>query len=218
MIMDTTMPISRRQLLERTCLGFGNLVLADLARATTYNDLKPRPTHFPAKAKAVIQLVQNGGPSQMDLFDPKPELAKRAGEPLPGGVEIHQPNNVNTLLPSPFEFRKHGQCGMDISEMLPHIAGIADEACFIRSMHTEHNNHLEGLNMLLTELRSTFSQGLANNISPINPVCRNSTPASASATSNSRTRMQFTAGAICSISSINYSANLFSLNPQRWHL
>ncbi len=145
--------LSRRQLLERTCLGFGGMALADLLRGSTAgspNDLKVRSTHFPAKAKAVIQLVQNGGPSQMDLFDPKPELAKRAGQPLPGGVEIHQPNNVNTLLPCPFEFRKHGQCGMDISEMLPHIAGISDELCFIRSMHTEHNNHLEGLNMLLT--------------------------------------------------------------------
>ena len=142
---------SRRQLLERTCLGFGNLVLADLLNgAATYNDLKPRRTHFPAQAKAVIQLVQNGGPSQMDLFDPKPVLTRLAGQPLPGGVEIHQPNNVNTLLPCPFEFRKHGQCGMDISEMLPHTAGIADQLCFIRSMHTEHNNHLEGLNMLLT--------------------------------------------------------------------
>jgi hypothetical protein len=145
-------PLSRRQLLDRTCLGFGNLVLADLLCGAdgVPNDLRARKPHFPAKARAVIQLVQNGGPSQMDLFDPKPELTKRAGQPLPGGVEIHQPNNVNTLLPTPFTFKKHGQCGMDVSEMLPHIAGIVDELCFVRSMHTEHNNHLEGLNMLLT--------------------------------------------------------------------
>lgn len=142
---------SRRRLLESTTLGFGSLVLADLLRGSTPpNNLKPRPVHFPAKAKAVIQLVQNGGPSQMDLFDPKPLLKKLAGQPLPGGVEIHQPNNVNTLLPSPFTFRQHGQCGMDISEMLPHTAKIVDDLCFIRSMHTEHNNHLEALNMLLT--------------------------------------------------------------------
>ncbi|MBL8174193.1 MAG: DUF1501 domain-containing protein [Bryobacterales bacterium] len=138
-------------MLERTCLGFGSMVLADLLGAAPIaNDLRAKPTHFTPKAKAVIQLVQNGGPSQMDLFDPKPELTKQAGKPLPGGVEIHQPNNVNTLLPTPFTFQKHGQCGMDISEMLPHTARIADELCFIRSMHTEHNNHLEGLNMLLT--------------------------------------------------------------------
>jgi len=142
---------SRRRLLESTTLGFGSLVLADLLRGSTPpNHLKPRPVHFPAKAKAVIQLVQNGGPSQMDLFDPKPLLKKLAGQPLPGGVEIHQPNNVNTLLPSPFTFRQHGQCGMDVSEMLPHTAKIVDDLCFIRSMHTEHNNHLEALNMLLT--------------------------------------------------------------------
>ena len=98
----------------------------------------------------MIQLVQNGGPSQMDLFDPKPALAQFAGQPHPDGVEIHQPGNKNVLLPTPFEFRKHGECGMDVSEMLPHQAGIVDKLCFVRSMHTEHNNHLEGLNMLLT--------------------------------------------------------------------
>lgn len=140
--------LSRRALLERATLGFGSLVLSDLLRGA--NDLTARPPHFAPKAKAVIQLVQNGGPSQMDLFDPKPLLKKLAGQPLPGGVEIHQPNNVNTLLPTPFAFQKHGQCGMDISEMLPHTASIADKLCFIRSMHTEHNNHLEALNMLLT--------------------------------------------------------------------
>ncbi len=119
------------------------MVLADLLHAQ-------QGSHFAPKARAVIQLVQNGGPSQMDLFDPKPELLRLAGKPLPGGVEIHQPNNVNTLLPSPFAFKKHGQCGMDISEMLPHTARIVDDLTFIRSMHTEHNNHLEALNMLLT--------------------------------------------------------------------
>lgn len=132
--------LTRRQLLERTTLGFGSLALSSLLHGQ----------HFPAKAKSVIQLVQNGGPSQMDLFDPKPMLQKHAGQPLPGGVEIHQPNNINTLLPCPFEFKKYGQSGMDISEMLPHTAKIVDDLTFIRSMHTEHNNHLEALNMLLT--------------------------------------------------------------------
>ena len=85
----------------------------------------------------------------MDLFDPKPMLAKYAGQPCPDGVEIHQLGNTNTLLPSPFEFKKYGECGMDVSEVLPHRAEIADKLCFIRSMHTEHNNHSEGLKMLL---------------------------------------------------------------------
>jgi hypothetical protein len=86
----------------------------------------------------------------MDLFDPKPELTRRAGQPHPDGVEIHQPGNHNLLLPSPFEFHKYGQSGMNVSDALPHTATIVDDLCFVRSMHTEHNNHLEGLNMLLT--------------------------------------------------------------------
>ncbi len=138
-------------------LGLGGIAVSQLLAQTTAastarfpNDLRARQGHFPGRAKAVIQLVQNGGPSQMDLFDPKPMLAKFAGQPHPDGVEIHQPGNKNTLLPSPFEFKKHGDCGMDVSEVLPQQAEIVDRLCFIRSMHTEHNNHLEGLNMLLT--------------------------------------------------------------------
>jgi Protein of unknown function (DUF1501) len=146
---------SRRRMLEMSCLGFGAMALRSLFAETdgglkTYNDLRPRQGHFPAQAKAIIQLVQNGGPSQMELFDPKPELIKRAGQPLPDGVEIFQPNNENKLLAPAFEFRKYGQCGMEISELLPHTATTVDDLCFIRSMYTAHNNHLEGLNMLLT--------------------------------------------------------------------
>ena len=138
--------MNRRDFLSQTWLGLGALAAGNLDAGP----LSVKPAHLPRKAKRCIFLFMEGGPSHVDLFDPKPELTKRAGQPLPGGVEIHQPNNVNTLLPSPFEFKKHGQCGMDVSEMLPHIAGIVDELCFVRSMHTEHNNHLEGLNMLLT--------------------------------------------------------------------
>ena len=158
------MQISRRKLLGLSGFGLGHLVLADLLGGRTlygaktnttthvpiYGDLRARTTHFPAPAKSVIQLIQNGGPSQMDLFDPKPELTRLAGQPHPDGVEIHQPDNVNKLLPSPLTFQKYGQCGMDISEALPHLSTIVDDLCFVRSMHTEHNNHLEGLNMLLT--------------------------------------------------------------------
>ena len=149
--------LTRRGLLGLSSLGFGSIATSYLLAQTAGspsplmpNDLSARRGHFPGRAKAVIQLVQNGGPSQMDLFDPKPLLAKHAGQPHPDGVEIHQPGNENTLLPSPFEFRKHGDCGMDVSEVLPRQAEIVDKLCFVRSMHTEHNNHLEGLNMLLT--------------------------------------------------------------------
>ena len=157
MLSGAGLPLTRRELLGLSSLGFGQIALSHLlahtseaASVPTYNDLRARKGHFPGRAKAVIQLVQNGGPSQMDLFDPKPMLAKYAGQPHPDGVEIHQPGNTNTLLPTPFEFRKYGECGMDISEVLPHQAEIVDKLCFIRSMHTEHNNHSEGLNMLLT--------------------------------------------------------------------
>ena len=106
--------LSRRELLKNSGLGFGSLALASLLNSEglfaadsgdapqagkLFSDLLPRKGHFPGSAKAVIQLVQNGGPSQMDLFDPKPELTKRGGQPHPDGVEIHQPNNHNVLLP-----------------------------------------------------------------------------------------------------------------------
>src|ERR1043166_1457391 len=123
-VRGTTMAgsfFNRRRMLEMSCLGFGTMALQSLLAETdsgpkTYNDLKPRKGHFPAQAKAIIQLVQNGGPSQMELFDPKPELIKRAGQPLPDGVEIFQPNNENRLLSPAFEFRKYGQCGMRSEE------------------------------------------------------------------------------------------------------
>jgi len=115
-----------------------------------FNDLQARPGHFTGQAKAVIQLMQSGGPSQMDLFDPKPQLTKRAGEPLPGGVEIHQPDNHNVLLASPFQFKRYGQSGMELSEVLPNLSTVVDELCLVRSMYTEHNNHPEGVTMLQT--------------------------------------------------------------------
>ena len=123
-------PLSRRQLLEMSGLGFGSLALAfllndqPLAGATAqsgsfYSDLKPRPGHFPGKAKAMIQLFQNGGPSQVDLFDPKPELTKRNGQPSSQNVETFQQGNANILLGSPFQFKRWGQCGMELAEVIP---------------------------------------------------------------------------------------------------
>ena len=154
--------ISRRELLQATGLGFGQLALTYLLHAPgldaseahssvpVFNDLRPRRPHFPAKAKAVIQLMQNGGPSQMDLFDPKLELTKRSGQPHPHGVETFQPNNRNILLGSPYKFQKHGQSGMEMSEVIPQLGDVADEICMVRSMYTEHNNHTEALIMLET--------------------------------------------------------------------
>ena len=158
-IMQTRM--TRRQLLEHSGLGFGALALAgvlDLERAAAtpveatpvYRDLKPRPGHFRPRAKAVIQLFQNGGPSQMDLFDPKPELTKQNGQPHPGKVETFQLGNRNVLLASPFRIRRHGQSGMHFGETLPRLASIADDLCMVRSMHTGNNNHPFAINMMQT--------------------------------------------------------------------
>lgn len=147
--------ISRRMLLQSLGSGFGSLALSSMLLAEGQslrgaNTLAPRPGHFPGKAKAVIQLCQNGGPSQMDLFDPKPELSKRNGEPHPEQVEVFQLGNKNVLMGTPFQFAKHGQCGMEFSELIPHLSGVVDDLCLIRSMYTENNNHPFALNMLQT--------------------------------------------------------------------
>jgi hypothetical protein len=145
-------------------LGFGQLVLAYLLKdsrllaSTTdapvlpaeYNDFQPRRGNFSGSAKAVIQLVQNGGPSHMDLFDPKPELTKRSGQPHPEGLEMAGPNNKNVLLKSPWHFEPRGQSGIEMSDAVPHLASVADDLCLIRSMHTDHSNHTEALIMLET--------------------------------------------------------------------
>ena len=94
--------------------------------------------------------MMNGGPSPMDLFDPKPELTKRHGQPIPGSVETFQIGNNNTLLGSPFRFRRHGECGMELAEVMPHLGGVADLLCLVRSMFTGHNNHTEALVMFQT--------------------------------------------------------------------
>jgi len=147
--------ISRRRLLELTGLGFGSIALAGLLQADeserVYNDILPRKGHHAGSAQAVIQLVMNGGPSQMDLFDYKPALIKYSGQPHPDGVEIHQPNNANVLMPGAFPFKPYGQCGMEMAgDVMPQVAPLADDLCLVRSMYSEHNNHPEGLNQLLS--------------------------------------------------------------------
>lgn len=153
--------ISRRKLLERSGLGFGSVALAHLlhgdgllgaaSRTDPIVSLAARPGHFKPRARAVIQLVQNGGPSQMDLFDPKAELQKRHGQPFHVKADLQGlGSETNQLLACPFEFRKHGQAGMDFSEALTHTPRLADDICMVRSMYTEHNNHTEALIMLAT--------------------------------------------------------------------
>jgi hypothetical protein len=108
-------------------------------------------SHFPACATAVIVLFQNGGPSQVDLFDPKPDLQKRSGQKHPGDVESFQPGSQsNTLMGSPFRFERRGECGMDFSQLLPQLGSMADDLCMVRSMYSDNNNHPQALRCLNT--------------------------------------------------------------------
>ncbi len=136
---------------KRASAGEAKLGEAKLGEAKLgAGPLAPRPGHFPARARAVIQLCQNGGQSLKDLFVTQHELKKRGGKPHPGQVETFQLGNKNVLLGSPFVFAKHGQCGMEFSELVPRLASVADDLCLVRSMYTENNNHPFALNMLQT--------------------------------------------------------------------
>jgi len=149
---------SRRRWLRDAGLGIGSLALTSLlqneglfARETARFDLRSKTPHGGARAKSVILMMQNGAPSQMDLFDPKPELTKRDGQVYSEKVETFQEGSEqNTLLATPFRFRKYGQCGMDFSEPLPYMASLADQWCMVRSMHTDHNNHTEAMVIFTT--------------------------------------------------------------------
>jgi hypothetical protein len=123
--------------------GFGlvalsSMVNGSLARAATPGVLtKP---HFKPRAKRVIFLFMNGGVSQVDTFDPKPMLDKHHGQPLPGGAILTQRKTGN-LMKSPFAFKKHGQCGMELSELWPHMGKVVDDICMVRSMFADIPNH-----------------------------------------------------------------------------
>lgn len=95
----------------------------------------------------MIMLMQTGGPSNMDLFDFKPELTRRDGEAHNGNFETFQMGNTNKLMRAPFKFRRYAQCGMELSEIIPHIGEMADELCLVRSMVTDNNNHTEAIIM-----------------------------------------------------------------------
>src|SRR5262245_1418747 len=136
--------LSRRQLLSRLGGGFGSLALAallgDKARAeTNHFDLTPKQPPFAPKARAVIQLFMHGGPSHVDLYDPKPMLEKYDGQ-LPPKEVADDEKITGNLLKSPYKFQQHGQSGLPFAEVLPHIAKLADELAVIRSMFTEHRN------------------------------------------------------------------------------
>ncbi len=146
---------SRRQFLQNTAYGLGSIALADLLHAgSPINPLAPKAPHFAPKAKNVIFLFMEGAPSQMDLFDPKPALQKYHGQSLPESftkdLKLAFIKPTAAVLASPRVFTKHGQCGMDLSDFLPHTATVADDICLVRSMQTDAFNHHPGQLLLFT--------------------------------------------------------------------
>jgi hypothetical protein len=145
--------LNRRAFLRLYAGGLGSLALAHLAAAeevsaTPADPLAPRAPHHAAKAKAVICLFQHGGPSQMDLFDPKPELTKQNGKAHPDKLEVHFHTQQGKLLASPFEFARRGQAGVELSELLPHTAQIVDDITLVRSMTTDSVDHEAALRLI----------------------------------------------------------------------
>lgn len=155
--------MNRRELLHNTTYGVGTVALAfleqqrlrgepakpDLERK--HFDLKPKSPHFAPKAKAMISLFMQGGPSHMDLLDPKPKLNELDGKPFPGTIKYDNAAQASSkVLGSPFKFKKHGQSGIDVSELLPNIARIADDITVVRSMTNAVNNHVQAIHAMNT--------------------------------------------------------------------
>lgn len=145
---------ARRQWLQQFGMGVGAIALQQMLaedplraeppvlKDKPHRDLLPRATHFAPRAKAMISLFQHGGPSHMDLTDPKPELTKYSGTDYQGDVHFSFVNQASKkLLGSPFAFAARGNCGTELSELLPHTSGVVDDLCLIRSMHTGANGH-----------------------------------------------------------------------------
>src|SRR5262249_29028889 len=150
---------TRRDMLLRGGAGFGALALTYLlgrdtgtaaaaVRSAYRSPLAPRPAHLPARAKSVIFLFMEGGPSHIDLFDPKPKLNELAGKPLPdsfGPVITSMGETKSPLLASQRKWKQHGQSGIWVSDWLPHIAGCADDLAVIRSCWSNGLNHVGGV-------------------------------------------------------------------------
>ncbi|MCA9059555.1 MAG: DUF1501 domain-containing protein, partial [Planctomycetaceae bacterium] len=146
---------NRRAFLRESALGIGGLAACwmltqdqafakppGLAAAEQTANLLSKDPHFEPRAKAMISLFQHGGPSHMDLTDPKPELSRLSGTDYPGEIAYSFANNASKkLLGSRFRFHRHGECGTELSELLPHLGSIADDISLVRSMHTGANGH-----------------------------------------------------------------------------
>lgn len=145
---DCGCALSRREMLGHVACGFGSVALAalmaeDQGRGAAQNsDSTPiRSPHFPPKVRNIIFLYMDGGPSQIDTFDPKPRLAQEHGKPFGMKIEPTQFNDIGRTFKSPWEFRQYGKSGIPVSDLLPHIGGQVDELCIIRSMVSEFSEH-----------------------------------------------------------------------------
>src|SRR6476660_897768 len=154
---------TRRRFFRNGACSLGTIALDNLlaregrsapAETPTANPLAPKPPQFSPTAKNVIFLFMSGGPSQLDLFDPKPELRKWNGKPLPGSLTkdlklaFVKPNAA--VMASPRQFRPSGRCGTAFSDYLPHIASCADDICLLRSVQTDAFNHDPGELLVMT--------------------------------------------------------------------
>ncbi|MEL7500503.1 MAG: DUF1501 domain-containing protein [Planctomycetota bacterium] len=166
-LADANLWMTRRQLLGRSATGIGVAALMQLLQQSGFSD-EPASTddrvgglpglpHFAPKAKRVIMMIQNGAPSHVDLFDWKPELAKRHGQPIPEATIAGKRFSTMTgqakgkLMLAPIEkFHQRGESGAWVSELLPHIASIADELTFVKGMHTDAVNHAPAISFLLS--------------------------------------------------------------------
>ena len=159
---ETQFRSSRRHFLAQQAVGIGSLAVAwllqqDALRAAPAKptlekptfDLLPKRPPQPAQARAMISIFMQGGPSHLDLFDPKPELAKRSGQSFTGDIKYDNAAEASAkLFAGPWKFEKRGQCGMELSELVPGLAEVADDITLVRSMHTGVNNHGQSINAL----------------------------------------------------------------------
>jgi Protein of unknown function (DUF1501) len=154
---DQQFMMNRRAFVNRSACSLGALAVAHLvqqesgsvARADTLADVgSTRAPHHTPTADAVISLFQHGGPSHVDLFDPKPELTRHDGKPYDGDLEVHFAGQKGNLLASPFKFAPCGRSGIELCELLPHTAGIVDDLTLIRSLVTESVDHESALRLI----------------------------------------------------------------------
>ena len=150
-----SLPATRREFLRRSGIGLGTLALAGvmtddtssrLQAAANSNPMAPKPPHFAPKAKAVIHLFLNGGPSQVDTFDPKPALDQYHGKAIP--MSLRTERDTGAAYRSPFKFQKYGNSGIEVSELFSHVGEMIDDVCVIRSMHADVPNHEPSLMLM----------------------------------------------------------------------